>query len=376
MNKSSNISKLTSKLTKKNLKDLKFSLFRPSMSVKEQAVFLKRLSLLVKGGVRLFEAIAMLEDQMSSAANKRMFGQIRHDIANGQFLHKSMKKFSKVFGQFTINIIRVGETAGTLSKNLKYLADEMEKKRQLQQKLIGALVYPLVIIVAALGISALMTVFLFPKLLPIFQSLNVPLPLSTKILLFISNILINHWLFLLVGLALLVIIFIFLMRLKPFKYAMHGFSLKLPVIGPMLQHYHLTNICRIAGTLFKSQVHVVEAIEVTAETTTNLVYRDRLEKLAAVITMGTKISSFFEKHPKLFPGMLSNMIAVGEKTGSLSDTLIYLGEIHESELDEQTKRLSSIIEPVLMIGVGIMVGFIAISIITPIYEVTQHLNPR
>src|SRR3989344_936757 len=112
MNKSSNISKLT----KKNLNDLKFSLFRPSMSVKEQAVFLKRLSLLVKGGVRLFEAIAMLEEQMSSKANKRMFGQIRHDIANGQFLHKSMKKYVKVFGEFTINIIRVGETAGTLSK--------------------------------------------------------------------------------------------------------------------------------------------------------------------------------------------------------------------------------------------------------------------
>src|SRR3989344_1503761 len=218
MNKIPNISKLTSKLTKKNLNDLKFSLFRPSMSVKEQAVFLKRLSLLVKGGVRLFEAIAMLEDQISSKANKRMFGQIRHDIANGQFLHKSMRKYVKVFGEFTINIIRVGETAGTLSKNLKYLADEMEKKRQLQQKLIGALVYPLVIIVAALGISALMTVFLFPKLLPIFQSLNVPLPLSTKILLFISNVLINHWLFLLAGFGALIIIFILLMKsVKPFR---------------------------------------------------------------------------------------------------------------------------------------------------------------
>lgn len=362
----------------KKIKNFKFSsLLRPRMSLKEQAVFLKRLSLLVKGGVRLFEAIAMLEDQVKSSANRKMFENIRHDIANGQFLHKSLRRYPKVFGEFTINIIRVGETAGTLSQNLEYLAIEMEKKRQLRQKMIGALVYPLVIVMAALAISALMVVFLFPKLLPIFQSLNVPLPLSTKILLFISHVLINYWFYLLLGIVIFVVGFILLMRLnRPFRYAMHRLSLKLPIVGGMLLHYHLTNICRIMGTLLRSQVHVLESIEVTAETTTNLIYRNRLEKLEQSVKKGGKISSFFLKHPKLFPVMLANMIAVGEKTGGLSDTLTYLGEMHESELDEQTKRLSSVIEPVLMIGVGIMVGFIAVSIITPIYEVTQHLNPR
>jgi len=175
----------------------------------------------------------------------------------------------------------------------------------------------------------------------------------------------------------LVITFVTLMRMsRPFKYAMHTIFLKLPIIGGMLKDYYLTNICRISGTLFKSQLRVIETLEVTAETTTNLVYRDRLEKLRHSITKGGKISSYLQKYPKLFPSMLCNMVAVGETTGSLSDTLIYLGEIHESELDEQTKRLSSIIEPVLMVGVGLMVGFIAVSIITPIYEVTQHLNPR
>jgi type IV pilus assembly protein PilC len=231
--------------------------------------------------------------------------------------------------------------------------------------------------VAALAISALMTVFLFPKLLPIFQSLNVPLPFTTRALLLLSFVLINYWFYILLAIVALIAIFIVLMRMyKPFRYAMHNISLKLPIIGAMLKDYYLTNICRISGTLFKSQLRVLETLEVTAETTTNLVYRDRLEKLRHTITKGGKISTYFRQFPKLFPAMLSNMVAVGETTGSLSDTLIYLGEIHESELDEQTKRLSSIIEPVLMVGVGLMVGFIAVSIITPIYEVTQHLNPR
>jgi len=364
-------------LTINKKKKTKFSLFRPRLSLKEQALFAKRLSLLVKAGIPLFDAMSMLEEQATSSANKKMFGQIRHDITNGQFLYKSLGRFPKVFGEFTINIIRVGETAGTLYTNLKYLADEMEKKRQLRQKVVGALVYPLVIIIAALGIGALMTVFLFPKLLPIFQSLNVPLPFTTRALLLLSYVLMNYWFYIILSLVVLITVFIVLMRnIKPFRYAVHNICLKLPIIGGMLKHYYLTNICRISGTLFKSQIQVLEAIEVTAETTHNLVYKDRLDKLRHSVTKGGKISSFLRKHPKLFPSMLTNMIAVGETTGSLSDTLMYLGEIHESELDEQTKRLSSIIEPVLMVGVGLMVGFIAVSIITPIYEVTQHLNPR
>lgn len=359
-----------------NKKSFNFSFLQPRLSLKEQAVFAKRLSLLVKAGVPLLDSISLLEEQAGSSANKKMFGKIRHDISNGQFLYKSLGRFPKIFGEFIINIIRVGEISGTLYTNLKYLADEMEKKRQLRQKVVGALVYPIVIIIAALGISALMTVFLFPKLLPIFQSLNVPLPLSTRALLLLSSTLINHWLFIIIGLIVLVVAFAMLMRLKPFRYVVHDISLRLPIVGGMLKHYHLTNICRISGTLFKSQVRVLETIEVTAETTTNLIYRDRLKKLHRSITKGGKISSYLQKYPKLFPRVLSHMVAVGEMTGSLSDTLIYLGEIHESELDEQTKRLSSIIEPVMMVGVGLMVGFIAISIITPIYEVTGHLNPR
>lgn len=350
--------------------------FRARLSLQEQALFAKRLSLLSKAGVPLLESIAILERHSSSRANRRMFQHISHDLANGQFLSKSLGRFKKVFGEFAINIIRVGETSGTLSDNLKYLADEIDKRRRLRQKLVGALVYPAVIMVAAFSVSGLMTVYLFPKLLPVFKSLKVPLPFMTRALIVISNFLLNYWLWLGIGLVVLAVVFAFLMRVGRFRFMMNRLALRLPIVGMLLKNYHIINICRTLGILFKSQVNILEAVTVAADTTPNLVYRRELQHLHRAVTKGGTISKHFEKHPRLFPGMLTQMISIGETTGNLSDTLIYLAEIYEQEFDEQTSRLSSIIEPAMMIMMGLLVGFIAVSIITPIYEVTQHLNPK
>jgi len=350
--------------------------FKARLSLQEQALFAKRLSLLVRASVPILSAIKILEQQTTSHRNRKMFEHISQDIANGQFLYKSLTRFQKIFGDFAINIIRVGETSGTLSESLKYLAEEIDKRRRLRQKMVGALVYPVVIMVAALGVSGLMIIYLFPKLLPVFKSLNVHLPLTTRALLWISDFLINYWAWLILALVALTTAFLFLMRLKPFRLVINKISLRLPIVGPLLQHYYLTNLCRTLGILFKSQVRMLEAVTVAADIASNLVYRNALQNLHHSITKGGTIAKHFEKHPRLFPGMLSQMVAIGEATGNLSDTLIYLSEIYEEEFDEQTKRLSSVIEPVMMLGMGLLVGFIAISIITPIYEVTQHLNPR
>ena len=350
--------------------------FRARLSLQEQALFARRLSLLVKAGVPLLESLSILERHATSSANRRMFEHISKDVANGQFLSKSLSRFKKVFGEFAINIIRVGETSGTLPENLKYLSDELDKRRKLRQKLIGALVYPLVIMISAFSVSGLMTVYLFPKLMPVFKSLNVDLPFMTLVLIAISNFLLSYWLFLVLALVVLVIVFIFLMRLPRFHYAMNTVSLKIPIVGLLLKNYHIVNLCRTLGILFKSQVQILEAITVTADTSPNLVYRKELQRLHRAITKGGTISKHFEKHPKLFPGMLTQMIAIGEKTGNLSDTLIYLAEIYEQEFEEQTSRLSSVVEPAMMLMMGLLVGFVAVSIITPIYEVTQHLNPK
>ena len=350
--------------------------FRARLSLQEQALFAKRLALLVKAGVPLLKSLKILERQAKSSANRKMFEHISHAVENGQFLSKSLGPFRKTFGDFAINIIRVGETSGTLSENLKYLADEIDKRRRLRQKIVGALMYPIVIMIAAFSVSGLMTVYLFPKLLPIFKSLNVDLPFMTRVLLFLSNFLTHYWFFLILSLVVGAGVFAFLMRFKPFRFAMHRITLSIPIVAPLFKDYHLVNMCRTLGLLTKSQVGVLEATTITADTSTNLVYRKELQNLHRSITRGSNIAKQFQKNPRLFPDILSQMIEIGETTGNLSDTLLYLADMYEDELDEQTRRLSSVIEPVMMIGMGLLVGFIAISIITPIYEVTQHLNPR
>lgn len=354
---------------------LKFPGFGPRLSLREQALFAKRLSLLIKAGVPLLEALNILKRSVASKANKKMLESIAHDVSNGQYLSKSMSKYKKVFGDFAINIIRVGETSGTLGDNLKYLAEELDKARELKGKVVGALIYPAVILVASLAVSALLTLFLFPKLLPIFQSLHANLPFSTRALIWLSSFLSNYGLWVIIGFIVFVIGFIFSLRNEKFRYFWHAALLKLPVLGTLFKNYHLTSMCRTLGLLLKGQVKVLEATAVTSETSTNLVYRRELANLQNAITKGSAIAKHLEHHPKLFPPMFTEMIAIGEATGNLSETLIYLGEISEQELDETTKRLSSVIEPAMMIVMGLLVGFVAISIITPIYEVTQHLNP-
>lgn len=374
--------KFSIKLPKLSLKELKlrvknFSFFKFSarLSLQEQALFAKRLSLLSKAGVPILESLGILKRQ-TQGSKRKMFDAIAHDTANGQFLHKSLGKFRRVFGDFAINIIKVGETSGTLSDNLKYLAEEIDKKRELRGKVIGALIYPIVILIAAFAVTGLLTLYLFPKLLPVFQSLRVDLPFTTRALITFSNFLADYGLWVIAGIIAAIISIIVALRFKPVRFFFHSTSLRLPIIGPLIRYYHLTNMCRTLGLLLKGQVRVLEAITVAADTSTNLLYNREIQNLHRAITKGSSIARHLEHHPRLFPILLTDMIAIGEKTGNLSDTLLYIAQIYEQELDEQTKRLSSVIEPAMMILMGILVGFVAISIITPIYEVTRHLNPR
>lgn len=346
------------------------------LSMKEKTVFIKRLSFLVRAGVPLLESLTLLKKQTKPGAKSKVIDQVIHDIANGQPLYKSIAKFKQNFDQFAVNIIKIGEESGTLDRNLDYLAEEMKKKNLLQRKVIGALIYPVFIVIATLGIAGMLTIYIFPKILPIFASLNVTLPLTTRILIGTSNFLKEFGLFVLLGLAAVIILVPVTLRIGNVRYWFHRALLMVPLIGPLIQNYNLTNICRTMGLLLKSEVRLVKTLEITSETTSNLVYKRALEKIAQQATKGKKITAYMVQSPAFFPDILTHMIDIGEKTGSLDETFVYLSEMYDSEVDEMTKNLSTAIEPILMIFMGLMVGFIAVSIITPIYQITQHLTPK
>jgi type IV pilus assembly protein PilC len=345
-------------------------------SIKEQVFFAKRLSFLINASVPILDSLHILQRQAKSKPKMQMYDRIIEDVANGQFLAVSLGRFNKVFGSFAINIIHTGETSGTLDESLDYLAEELEKKQKLRRKVFGALIYPALIITATLGIVGMLTIYVFPKILPIFASLDFELPITTKILIWLTDFLTAWGLWIGGGLLLLTILVAWLVSVKEdAHYVWDRVVLKVPLLGKIALSYQVANLTRTLGLLLKTDAGVVDSFSIAAGTTNNIAYHRALKTISDNIIKGESISDQLLKRPDLFPDIVAQMIAIGERTGKLSDTFLYLSDLYEAEVDELTKNLSSAIEPLLMIFMGVIVGFIAVSIITPIYEVTQNLNP-
>jgi type IV pilus assembly protein PilC len=344
------------------------------MSTQEQILFTKRLSILVKAGVPILQALSMLRDQASSKGAASIMESLRHQVEQGQSLAGAMKQYKRIFSDFAINIVRVGEISGTLTQNLQYLADELKKNQELKRNIVSALVYPSFIVVATLGIAALLTTYVFPKILPIFASLKSTLPWTTRSLIAVSNFMQHDWAYLILGLVLLVVAWTLLLKIRFIRLWIDRNFLRMPLLGPMFKNYYISNFTRTLGLLLKSNVGIIEALQITGSTMGSFAYRKSFGRIGEGVVRGLGISEGMKTDKLLYPSVVTQMTQVGETTGHLSSSLLYLAEMYEDEMNNQTKNLSTSIEPVLMIVMGILVGFIAISIITPIYGITQSLH--
>lgn len=362
--------------THKTPKEQKQTFSFVRLSMKEQTFFAKRLSFLAKAGVPILEGLHMIREQTLGKGYAKVMDSVISDVSNGQYLSTSLGKFKNVFGEFAINIISVGESTGTLSENLEYLAEELKKKQALKRKVVGAFVYPIIVTLATLGITTFLIMYLFPKIMPVFMSLHMKLPLSTRIIIALSNFLREHGFALLLGIILFFIVFMTtLKKSKKFHFLFDSVLLRIPVLGQLIAYFNLANMSRTLGLLLKSGLTLSEAIPITEKTTKNLVYKRQYQKLDTVVNRGEKISTYLKSRKGLFPDTFSQIVAVGERSGNLPHSFMYISELYEAEVDDFTKNLSQMIEPILMVVMGVLVGFIAISIITPIYGITQNIHP-
>lgn len=345
------------------------------LSIKDQATFAKRLAFLIRADVPILESLNMIKRQTRSVSRTKILTSVISDVSSGQYLSTSLAKYKNTFGPFAINLIKVGEEGGILDRNLEHLAEELKKRHELKKKMMGAMIYPAFITLATFGVTALITIYIFPKLMPIFQSVGANLPISTRALIYMSNFMIHYGVFLVFGLIAATIGFAFAYRkFKFFNLVVNRLILITPIFGPLFQSYQMANLCRTMGLLLDGHVGIISAANITADATVNQMYRREIYNLAEEISRGRKISEYLEKRTVLFPEIVSQMIAVGETSGNLSKTLMYLSDYYESEVSDITKNLSNSLEPVLLVGMGIVVGFVAISVITPIYELTANIN--
>lgn len=345
------------------------------ISTKEQIIFAKRLGFLMRSGMPILDSLNLLKKQVSGSSGLKFYEQIIGYVSSGKNLSSALSSLPKPFGIFALNIIRVGESTGVLGENLNYLAEELKKKQQLKNKIYSALFYPAFIVLITFGLTFVLTVVVFPKILPVFSSIGLNLPFSTKILIFISSVLISHGIWIVILAIGFVLLSFYLFKKPKNKILAQRTVLKLPLLGKLFQNYFLSGFCRTLGLLLKGHMRLDEAIKITADSTENLVYKKEYIKIHEFILRGERISNYLVMHPGLFPSELSGMVSVGEASGNLSETFLYLADAYEQELDNLTKNLASLLEPVLMIFMGLLVGFVAISIITPIYSVTEKLRP-
>jgi len=358
------------------LKPEKFLGFFGYVSNLERVNFTKHLSLTLKAGLAINDALRILKDQTASFQMKRVIGHLIKTVEDGRPLSIGLAKYPKIFSEFYINIVKAGEKSGTLEENLEHLAVQMTKDFELRRRVKSALMYPAVVLSATVILGVSLSLLVFPKLARLFKTFKVELPLLTRMLLAVTDFL-EHWA-VYTGLAIVVLFFVlrFILRTKPIRPYWHKFILDLPLFGRIARNLNLARFSRSLGSLLKSGMPIVDSLEITANTLNNFSYKINLKKAKEEIEKGEKLSKALSPYASIFPPMVYQMIAVGEKTGRLEEVLFYLAEFYESEVDTATKNLSTILEPVLLIVIGIVVGGVALAVITPLYELTASLKIR
>ncbi|MBI4215611.1 MAG: type II secretion system F family protein [Parcubacteria group bacterium] len=340
----------------------------------DKLLFMKHLSVMMKAHLVLDEAIFILKDQTESLKLKRVLERVAHGIENGKPLSDNLEQFPAIFTSLEVNIIRAGEKAGTLDQSLENLALHLAKSYELKQRIKGALFYPILVLALAGGLGLFLTAVVLPRITRLFTSLNVQLPLPTRILIGLGSFVQNYGFYALILGIIIAAGLIFLFRLEKLRYPIHESLLKLPVFGKLIKDFNLGLLARTLGTLLRSGVPIVEAVHITSQTFSNRVFSVRLQETEADIQKGVGLAISLEKYPDLYPPILYRMVAIGEETGELEGVLFYLADFFESEVDNRAKNLSTLLEPILLIFIGLVVAGIAVAIIMPIYQITGSLR--
>ncbi|MDQ7814340.1 MAG: type II secretion system F family protein [Patescibacteria group bacterium] len=340
----------------------------------EMVDFFKNLSLMVKSGIPIDEALQILLLQTRSSTFKSFLKAVSKQVKQGSSLSKAFLPYRRYLSDLVINIVKAGEINGTLEGNMHYIADILTRRRELKQRLSNALLYPEIVLVMAFMVGGGISVMILPKLIPLFRALNVDLPLASRILLGVSVFLQQYGLQLLPVAIFVVILLTVLSKIYFFRWLIDTVSLRLPFFGRLVKNYQLALFCQLFGTLFKSGLPIKDAMVATSEAMTNVRYRNILTKATSRVTSGTPLSATLKRYTFYFPQNMISIIAVGETSGRLEESFGYLATYYENEVDVQTKRLPTLIEPLLLLVIGLIVAFVAAAIISPIYEITSGIK--
>lgn len=364
---------LVVKEAKKGLQDFNFNLSLGSkVKTREIVVFTRQFATMMNAGVPMIRTLATLRDQTESDTFKDVLSEIVEKVEGGTQLSEAMSEHPKVFSKVYVNMIRAGEEGGILDQISDRLANQVEKDSEMKGKVKSAMIYPAVITLITLGAFVFIMVSVIPKLASIFEEFDGELPIQTKIMLGISNFMVNNGILLAVLVIVGVVIFIRATRTPKGKYILDSALLKLPIFGVIIMKVNVARFARTFSSLSTAGVSVLDSLSVTGGALSNSVIQSKIEESSERIKNGESIAGSLEIH-NLFPPLMTQMAAVGEETGQIDVVLEKVAEFYEKEVDRVMSGLTSIIEPLLILMLGGIVGLIVASVFGPITAITQQI---
>ena len=334
----------------------------------------KNLSAMLTAGLPLSRGLSVIERQSGNKNLKKVVVGIAESIKRGSSFNEALAAYPKVFNSLFISMAREGEESGGLADALAIVGTQMERSEELSKKVKGAMIYPSIVVTAIVIVGILMMIFVVPTLTQTFVSLHVQVPLSTRIIVAISDFMVGNILLVIAGLAALVIGGFFFFRSAPGGATVLWAALKLPVVGELVRETYAARFARTISSLLSSGVPVLDALDITKQVVHARVFARVIEEAEGSVKKGEPLSKAFAAYPKLYPILMSDMLSVGEETGKMAEMLKQIAEYYEGDVAEKTKDLSTIIEPVLMLFIGTVVGIFAVSIIAPIYSLSSAIG--
>lgn len=338
------------------------------VSLVEKMFFSRNLSVMIGAGLSLTRALKGLEEETSNTKFKKVIADVNDSVTKGKTFAESLRIHQKVFGEVFISMVEVGETSGKLTLILKLLANQMKKDHDLKKRVQGAMMYPAIILMVLFVMGTFMLIYVVPTLTQTIKDLGVPLPVTTQIIIALSEFVANYYVWFLAGVILIIAAFWRALKTSQGKEIFDKLIIKVPIFGPLVKKFNTARLCRILAYLITSGVPIVKALEITSRVVGNTLYRRLLIGASEEIQKGKPLSAIFEPHKEIFQPMVIQMISVGEETGKISDMMLRLALFFEEEVTNTTKNLSTIIEPLLMIIIGGAVGIFAVSMLQPIYS--------
>ncbi|MDD3285684.1 MAG: type II secretion system F family protein [Patescibacteria group bacterium] len=351
--------------------EAKINLFLNPIKVKDLVIFSRQFSVMIAANVPVVESLLILIDQTNNFSLKKMIADIAFEVDSGSLLSDAFARRPKIFSEFFVNIIKSGETSGKLDEVLTYLADETEKSYDMAAKIKGAMIYPAFILVGLSGVGVILMVYVIPNLTSMLTESGMKLPLATRIIIAVSSFMQNYLILLILILAGLIVAVRYYLQTEAGRYQLDTFKLKMPIFGRLFKYIYLMRFTRSLSTLLKGGVTITRALEITANVVGNVIYRDLILETLESINDGNPLSTVMEASNDV-PKMVPQMLSVGERTGRIDSVLDKITDFYGRESGTMLANLSTLMEPIIMVIMGVGVGIMVAAILMPMYNMANQ----